>query len=136
MHIILTDEQGSIVIGLGFWAILTLTIYGWLYLFDRIYKRDYYDNNFYKLKRTKYFFSYYEIKTGEITKHIFWLNLIAHVIVLSSLYSLIAYELYPNQINGILRVILTYLGLTSLWLTIGAFCQIYKLKLEKKRKKY
>ena len=130
-----TPVQQSILTGFIFWGIFTFFIYGTLWAFDKMYKEKYFDKNFYELKRTKYFFSYYEIKKGKITKHIFWLNIVAHILVLTSLSFNTAYAFNQNRLNSFISGILTFIGLLTFILIITIFGQIYKSKLKKTMKK-
>ena len=114
--------------------VYTFVIYGILRSFDKIYKEKYFDKNFYELKRTKYFFSYYEIKKGKITKHIFWLNLVAHFLIIVSLISNIVYVFNQESFIRFIRVILIII-LVSFIALIGVIGQLYILKLKKTMKK-
>jgi len=129
-----TPVQQSILYGFTFWAIFAGLIYAGLRAFDKIYKEKYFDKNFYKLKSTKYFFSYYEIKTGVITKPIFWLNIIAHFLIIFSLISNIIYIFNQDNFARLLRVILIIILVCFIAL-IGVIGQLYILKLKKTMKK-
>ncbi|MCL2521588.1 MAG: hypothetical protein FWE36_01865 [Erysipelotrichales bacterium] len=130
-----TPVQQSILNGFAFWAIFTVLTYAGLRAFDKIYKEKYFDENIYKLKITKYFFSYYEIKTGEITKPIFWLNLVAHFLIISSLISNIAYVFNQESFIRLSRVILIIIFVIFMIL-IGIIGQLYMLKLKKTIRKF
>ena len=125
-------EPNIVLMGFMFWGIFTFVVYGSLYGFDKIYKRDYKDKNIYNLRKSKWLFCFYKIKSGKITKPIFWLNIVAHIIIFLMLVFNIAYAfdvINNNSFLGILFIIL--FGLIAAIIIMG---QRYKSKLEKKKK--
>jgi len=75
----MTNEQGIIFMGV-FWLIFALFNLGSLRLLDKRYKVEYLLTNTYKLNKTKYIFSYYCRKNGEIAKYVFWLNIAWYIL--------------------------------------------------------
>jgi len=126
--------EPNIVAGLFFiWVIFTFMIYGVLRSFDKVYKRDHKNFGFYKLIKTKYLFSFYNRKSGEITRHILILNIVAHVWVLLALVFNIVYAV--NQTQTIIRISGTLtLGLIIFLFLIGIIGQYYKQRFEPKEK--
>ena len=127
-----TPLQQSILMGFILWLWLSIFVYAALWAFDKMYKKEYNDN-FYNLGKAKRFFSFYRIKSGKITKHIFWLNIVAHIWILSALCFNIAYAFNQNRVNTFVSGLLT-LGLIVFLIIITIFGQNYKSKLEKKKK--
>jgi len=132
-NLLFAAEPNFILMGFMLWGLFTFVVYGSLYGFDKIYKRDYKDKNIYTLGKSKWLFCFYRIRSGKITKPIFWFNIISHIIVLLALAFNIGYAFDLHRIvtffSGVFFIIL--FGLIA---TIGIIGQRYKFKLEKKKK--
>jgi len=129
--IIFTAEHVFSPTAFMYWGLLTVLIYIALCGLDKQYKVVYKFEDFYNLGKTKWLFCFYNRKSGKIAKYIFWLNIASHIIVVLSMISLIMYEINPNRINGILSVVLTYIGLFVILFIISIPGMHYYKKHEK-----
>ncbi|MCL2522853.1 MAG: hypothetical protein FWE36_08355 [Erysipelotrichales bacterium] len=132
-----THEQQMFLLRLLFWITFSVAIYILLRGVDHTLKRDFIVKDLYNLGKTKWLFSFYDHKSGKIIGFIFWLNIFAHVFIISALISNIIYIINPNQTTTFISVIMT-LGLVGLLIIIGIFgyYNLYKFgkKYEKREK--
>lgn len=125
--------QQRIIFSFFFWILLTFMSYAFLRGFDEVYKVKYKQDNLYNIKKIKWLFVLCDYKSGKIAKHVFWLNIITHILVLSSLYFNIAFVLNQSDRNRLMSGRLTTFGLMGLLVLIAAIGIYYHSKYGEKQ---